>query len=66
MSAAEVPAQRRELKPIAYTVAEASAISKVPVSTLHKLARTGELPCKRIGRRVYIPVPALEQFMSSG
>lgn len=65
MTGADIPAQRGEHKPIAYTPAQASAISNVPVKTLQKLARTGELPCKRIGRRIYIPVAVLEKFMNA-
>lgn len=44
------------------TVKEASAALNLPASTLYKLAASGEIACKRVGRSVYLLKSSLDQW----
>jgi len=47
---------------IAYTVAEAAALLRVSQTEVYRMTERGELPCKRIGRRKFIPRRAVDAF----
>lgn len=47
------------------TVAEAAKMIGVSERTVYLLTRSGELPCKRIGRRVLYSIDEIRQFISS-
>lgn len=43
--------------------AEAARMLGLSESTVHHLTQSGELPCKRVGRRVLYSVKTLQQFL---
>jgi excisionase family DNA binding protein len=45
------------------TVSEAAIVLGVSRSTAYELARTGELPSLRLGRRVVVPTTALRSLL---
>ncbi len=48
-----------------YTVEEAGEILGIGRSAAYQGVRTGEIPAIRIGRRLLVPVQALEQLLST-
>lgn len=55
----EPPADRTIL-----SVEEAAAISGLGVNTIRKLVKTGELPARRVGRRILIRRTDLDAFLT--
>jgi len=47
------------------TIPEAAHILGISRSTAYELARTGELPVLRLGRRLVIPTNALDRLLGS-
>ncbi len=45
------------------TVAQAAERLSIGTSLAYKLARNGEIPCLRLGRRLVVPRAALEAFL---
>lgn len=52
-------------KRIAWTVAEVAEMTGLPERTVYALTDSGELPCKRVGRRKLIRDADLERFIAS-
>ena len=50
-------------RPIAVTVRRAAEITSLSAASIRLLARTGKLRVARIGRRIVIPVSAIEQLL---
>ena len=48
------------------TIDQLSAHVKIPKSSLYKMAELGDLPCKRIGRRLRFFKPTIDAWMLSG
>ena len=48
------------------TVEEAASLIGVGRSAAYEAARRGELPIRRVGRRLLVPVPALLQWLGHG
>lgn len=48
------------------TVSEAAVVLGVSRSTAYELARTGEIPSLRLGRRVVVPATALRSLLEAG
>ena len=48
--------------PLLVSRERASELLSVGISQIDKLLRTGALPCHKIGRRVLIPMSALERI----
>ena len=53
------------MKKRTYTVEEAAKILGIGRSAAYQAVRTGEIPAIRIGRRLLVPVQALEQLLST-
>ena len=51
------------MRPRSYTVAEAARIVGVSPRSYYQAAARGEVPADRIGRRLVVPVAALERFL---
>lgn len=45
------------------TVEQAAEILGVGRTAAYEAARRGQLPCRRLGRRVFVPVPALMEWL---
>ncbi len=45
------------------SVEEAAALLGLGRSAAYEAARRGEIPCRRLGRRVIVPVPALLEWL---
>jgi excisionase family DNA binding protein len=54
----QIPIRRLTL-----TVAEAGQVLGVSRSYAYELVRQGQLPCMRLGRRIVVPVRALEALL---
>lgn len=50
---------------LAMSVEEAAETLGISRSLAYELARRGELPCLRLGRRLVVPVEALETMVES-
>jgi excisionase family DNA binding protein len=48
------------------TIEEAAVVLGIGRSAAYAAAQSGELPTVRIGRRLLVPKPALDQMLSSG
>ncbi len=48
---------------MAHSRQEAATLIGVGLGTIERLLNSGELRCKRVGRRVLIPRTALEKFL---
>jgi len=48
-----------------YSVEEAAKILGIGRSAAYQAVRTGEIPAIRIGKRLLVPVQALEQLLST-
>lgn len=48
---------------LVYTVPEAAEVLRVSADLIYKLVRTGEIPHRRLGRRVLIPKDALHELL---
>jgi len=44
-----------------YRVKEAAAVLGVPIRTLYHLAETGQVPCRRLGNVIVLPVDWVER-----
>jgi excisionase family DNA binding protein len=44
-----------------YRVKEAAAIMGVPLRTMYHLAETGQIPCRRLGTVILVPVAWVER-----
>ncbi len=49
---------------LTYTVTEAAALLGIGRSAAYEAARSGQLPTIRIGKRVLVPVAALERLLA--
>ena len=47
------------------TVEEAAAILGIGRSAAYEAARRGQLPTRRLGRRLFVPVPALLRWLGA-
>lgn len=59
----EMEEQKQEVERLGVSKAEAAQMLGLSESTVHHLTQTGELKCKRIGRRVIYSVDVLKQFL---
>lgn len=50
--------------PINYTVAEVAELLRISETHVYRLCGNGTLRCRRIGRRVIIPIKAVDDFMA--
>lgn len=50
-------------KPITLTVLQAAKMLGIGRSAAYEAARTGQIPTLRIGRRILVPVRALERLL---
>jgi excisionase family DNA binding protein len=59
-------AERDEYFPdkLAFTIAEATAVSGIGRTTLYELMRCGDLPARKLGRKTLIPAQALKDLLS--
>ena len=57
--------QDKRLCPATLTVTEAASVLGVSKSTAYELARTGALPAIRLGRRIVVPIRALESLLAA-
>lgn len=48
------------------TVPEAAALLRIGVRTYYAAAARGEVPSRRIGRRLVVPGAAIERFLQEG
>ena len=53
----EIEQQRRRF----YRVKEAAAIMGVPLRTMYRLAETGQIPCRRLGTVILVPLAWVER-----
>jgi len=44
-----------------YRVRDAAAIMGVPLRTMYRLAETGQIPCRRLGSVILLPVAWVER-----
>lgn len=58
--------QTTDEKPLAVNFARASALTSLSKVTLRRFAKTGQIRVVRVGRRVLIPIAALESLINSG
>ncbi len=56
---------RQTMQKRTYSVEEAAKILGIGRSAAYQALRTGEIPAIRIGRRLLVPVQALEQLLST-
>ena len=61
MATSNVTVERKAVSPH-----EATKILGLGIGTVYNACRTGQLPCRRVGKRVLIPLAALDQFLSGG
>ena len=47
----------------AYSIAEAAEVLGVSTPTLYRAARSGQIPCVKIGKRYLIPIAALDRWL---
>lgn len=50
--------------PIAYSVAKAAELLSISQRQVYRMVEAGDLPARRVGRRVLIPAAALTAFMA--
>lgn len=50
---------------LVYTVQEAGALLGLSRGSAYEAARRGELPTLKIGRRIVVPIQALEEMLAS-
>lgn len=50
---------------ITLTVEEAAALLGLGRTAAYEAARRGEIPCRKLGRRVIVPVPALLDWLGA-
>lgn len=50
----------------AFTVIEAAKILRISRTSAYEAARTGQIPTVRIGKRILVPVAALERMLAEG
>lgn len=48
------------------TIEETASLLGIGRSSAYEAARRGQLPSRRLGRRLVVPVPALLQWLDSG
>ncbi|MGH9235566.1 MAG: helix-turn-helix domain-containing protein [Acidimicrobiales bacterium] len=53
------------IRRLTLTVAEAGQVLGVSRSYAYELVRQGQLPCMRLGRRIVVPVRALEALLDA-
>jgi excisionase family DNA binding protein len=46
-----------------YSVPEAAAIFRISTKTMYKCVKNGDIPAMRLGRRIVIPVHAVERMI---
>ena len=54
-----------EIRPLAYTVAQAAEALSLSTSKVHKMIRGGQLHAVHIGRALRIPAWALDQLLEA-
>lgn len=59
----DVPEPKQELEQLGVSKQEAAKMLGLSESTVHHLTQSGELPCKRVGRRVIYSVDSLREFL---
>lgn len=50
---------------ITLTVEEVASLLGLGRTAAYEAARRGEIPCRRLGRRVIVPVPALREWLGA-
>jgi excisionase family DNA binding protein len=63
MSPSRVSAPAPDGKRLAYSVPEVAAALGVDRNTVWRYVKSGDLPSRRLGYRVLIPVEALEEWL---
>lgn len=48
------------------TISEVAAVLRLSINSAYSAARTGQIPTIRIGRRLLVPVAALERMLACG
>lgn len=56
---------RTSPRPATLTLSETATVLGISRSTAYELAKSGELPVLRLGRRLVVPIRALEQLLGS-
>ena len=51
---------------VTLTIEETASLLGIGRSCAYEAARRGQLPSRRLGRRLVVPVPALLQWLDSG
>lgn len=51
------------LQPAVYTAAEVAKLLGVSKATVYAMAHSGQLPCKRVGRRFIFPAAAFQAWL---
>ncbi|HHV63232.1 MAG TPA: helix-turn-helix domain-containing protein [Firmicutes bacterium] len=54
---------KRELKPLAYSPEELVQVLGLGRTKIYEAIRAGKLKAVRIGRRIVIPIEAVEEFL---
>ena len=47
------------------TVEEVASLLGLGRTAAYEAARRGEIPCRRLGRRIIVPVPALREWLGA-
>ena len=53
------------MEKIVYTVEEAAELLEISLPSAYQAIKKGEIPVIRIGRRILVPVAALEKMLAS-
>jgi excisionase family DNA binding protein len=57
-------ANEGKLRP--YTISEAADLLRVGRNQAYQAAKSGELPCIRLGKRILVPRAALDRILAEG
>lgn len=49
---------------VAYTVAETAEMLSISQVHLRRMIKSGELPVKRVGRKILVPVSTITKFLA--
>jgi len=59
------PKSRTALEPVAYSVAAVAEATGLGEDHVYQLCKSGELPSRKVGRRVIIPRAGLEAWLDA-
>ena len=60
------PEQKIGLRPLAYSVREACAVSSLGRTALYRLISEGRLQARKVGKRTLIPADSLRSLIDGG